>query len=78
MFPKNINDPFYQQFDDPHRAYSNLPALYSAYLVEPCDKRHDLDHVTYARALAAQHRVQFTEGGRALISKKVLLAAFGN
>jgi len=60
MFPVYPNDEFYKQFDDPLRAFSNLPALYSAYLVDPCDKRHECDHITYARALAAQHSVQLT------------------
>ncbi len=54
-FPNRPNDPFYRQFDDPLRAYNNLPGLYRYYLTHP-DKRlnepNQMDYVLYARRLA--------------------------
>lgn len=57
IFPVNINDPFYKKFDDPRRAYNNLPALYAYFLEHPSDEEISvIDHVNYARALAASNR----------------------
>lgn len=55
IFPDYPNDPFYQQFDDPLRAYNNLPSLYNFYLIYPDDRYNEpsqLDHILYARRLA--------------------------
>jgi len=52
QFPKYPDDPFYQKFSDPLRAYSNLPGLYAFYLDNPCHQVGDCDHINYARSLA--------------------------
>lgn len=56
LFPDKPNDPFYQQFDDPLRAYSNLPGLYKYYRRYPDNRYNEkdqMDHVLYARRLAS-------------------------
>lgn len=49
-FPTNPSDPFYRKFDDPLRAYSNLPGLYKFYLENPDTPRPNdsIDHINYA------------------------------
>jgi hypothetical protein len=54
-YPKFCNDKFYQNFDDPLRAYENLPFLYRLY--SQYEKQHfesisfpssEIDHINYA------------------------------
>ncbi len=58
MFPQ-LGDKFYEQFDDPARAYSNLPSLYQFYLDNPdhpAPDKDDMNHIVYAYNLASQQR----------------------
>jgi len=59
LFPVDINDKFYQQFDDPHRAWSNLPSLYRFYLDNPDYPepiKGEMNYMTYAYNLALKTR----------------------
>lgn len=49
-FPQEPNHEFYKQFDDPQRAYSNLPALVKYYRENPDIPRPEgeLDHIPHA------------------------------
>lgn len=73
IFPKFPADDFYKQFDDPLRAFWNLPGLYNFYLENPCNERSEIDHINYARALADKHN---TTGSKELLPKKQLLKEF--
>jgi len=55
---KNMKDSFYEQFADPHRAYSNLPSLIRAYFSEKLslETSSDTDFVEYARLAVIDYK----------------------
>ena len=53
-FPREPNDEFYKQFDDPARAYSNMPSAYAYALENPTTAECELDYINYVRKLATE------------------------
>ena len=54
-YPKNPGDPFYKQFADPARAYSNLPSALDYFRRNPANPEDldPLDGLDYRRTAAA-------------------------